>query len=256
MKAKTRVVARGFTLVEMLIVIGIIVVLVALTVTVGLRFRTSSQVNETNNLMTTLNIAMDEWTTESDRALTIGIDGDPTNRSRYDIQSDLVDTFHVAAMLDTMTRSSRVKQLVTSVDDRYLQRIDDTVTPKPLWLRLIDENDPCNAGQGAGYCLNQTKMEYAKAENQGKLIIVDAWGTPLRLVHPGRLWEDGDSEVRDDDGTIRTSRENWYGVPRNRRVVLVSAGPDQKFGDRSALFVTDAFKDSQDNIQSGELVQQ
>ncbi|MCA9295584.1 MAG: prepilin-type N-terminal cleavage/methylation domain-containing protein, partial [Phycisphaerales bacterium] len=132
MTARDTTVRVGFTLVEMLIVIGIIVVLVALTVTVGMRFRTSSQVNETKNLMTTLNVALDEWTTESDRPLTFGIDGDPTNRARYDIQSDLVDTFHVVSMLDTMTRSSRVKQLLTTLDDRYLKRIDESETPKPL----------------------------------------------------------------------------------------------------------------------------
>ena len=59
--------------------------------------------------------------------------------------------------------------------------------------------------------------------------MLDAWGTPIYATHPGRIWTLNDRGP-DPDGTIQTDNEERYGIAPNRRVVFVSAGPDQRFG--------------------------
>ncbi len=55
----------------------------------------------------------------------------------------------------------------------------------------------------------------------------------------------------DPDGTIRTPNEQRYGVARNRRICFVSAGPDQGFGNLTAMPPYPADPDPvRDNIYS------
>jgi len=248
---------RGFTLVEMLIVIAIIIVLVGLTVTAGLRFRTGSQVRETENLLETLNVAVTEWRSERDRSISFGADGEQWDGTsvplaRYDINRDAVDTFHIVELVEVMRQSSRVRELIDTINDRYLHRIDSSETPRPLFLRTVDADDPCGTN-----CLSETNTAYNAMDNQGRIIVLDPWGMPIRIIHPGPLWQSSFTMFdRDDDGTVRTEREDLYGVARNRQVIFVSAGPDRKFGNRTAAPDTEAYQNAQDNIYSGAIVQQ
>jgi hypothetical protein len=34
--------------------------------------------------------------------------------------------------------------------------------------------------------------------------VIDAWDKHMAIVHPGRLWVQGDAAIKDKDGTIRT----------------------------------------------------
>ena len=61
--------------------------------------------------------------------------------------------------------------------------------------------------------------------------LVDTWGNRIAFVFPGRAWRYGvDTSLPDSDGTVRTPFENLLGVCTNRRICLVSAGPDGLFG--------------------------
>ncbi|MEM7227962.1 MAG: prepilin-type N-terminal cleavage/methylation domain-containing protein [Planctomycetota bacterium] len=249
---------RAFTLIEMLIVIGIIVILAALTTTVGLRLLGASEEREAEDLMRVLTVAVDEWELDSQRSLAWGedgLDGDgiAAPRARYEIQSTTMHPFHIVEVVGTLNDNARVKDVVQGINPRYLQQLDDALDPLPNWTRLIDPNDPCAC------TANSIRAEYlARAgEPEEQLTIVDPWGTPLRVIHPGAVYRQGVSFGDPDaDGTLRTPLEDMYGVARNRRLVFISAGPDQKFGDlrenndpESAAFVA-----TQDNLYSGELV--
>ena len=62
-----------------------------------------------------------------------------------------------------------------------------------------------------------------------------------------------DGPDRDDDGTIRTRNEKDYGISPNRRIVFVSAGPDQRFGLPAEFYPLDmqAMREARlDNIYS------
>lgn len=67
--------------------------------------------------------------------------------------------------------------------------------------------------------------------------LVDPWGTTVAVVFPGRAWRESDAGdfsfgVPDEDGTIRTAMENMLGVCRNGNILFVSAGPDGLIGQR------------------------
>ena len=61
--------------------------------------------------------------------------------------------------------------------------------------------------------------------------LLDTWGGRVAFVFPGRAFRYGvDTGLPDADGTVRTPAENILGVCTNRRICLVSAGPDGLFG--------------------------
>jgi hypothetical protein len=64
--------------------------------------------------------------------------------------------------------------------------------------------------------------------------LLDTWGGRIAFVFPGRAYRYGldtvTGTVPDADGTVRTPAENLLGVCTNRRICLVSAGPDGLFG--------------------------
>ena len=106
---------------------------------------------------------------------------------------------------------------------------------------------------------------------------IDPWGQQVLLVFPGRRYYEEDREddydapipgeidafnpdypiALDSDGTIRTPFEQKYGVCRNQKPLMVSAGPDGKFGNRFADpnlggDQQRAYEQSADNIYSYE----
>jgi type II secretory pathway pseudopilin PulG len=73
----------------------------------------------------------------------------------------------------------------------------------------------------------------ANAKDSTRSELVDTWGGRIAFVFPGRAWRYGaepTSSLPDSDGTVRTPAENLLGVCTNRRICLVSAGPDGLFG--------------------------
>jgi hypothetical protein len=63
---------------------------------------------------------------------------------------------------------------------------------------------------------------------------VDTWGNRIAFVFPGRafrpLGDSGPGRLPDADGSVRTPYERVFGVCSNRRICMVSAGPDGLFG--------------------------
>ena len=87
--------------------------------------------------------------------------------------------------------------------------------------------------------------------------VLDAWGTPIRAVHPGSLFIRGvdDEEYLDADGTVNLGNEfsecmveAIYGVAQNRRIYFVSAGPDGLFA--TGDYDNDGDDDVDDNLYS------
>lgn len=88
--------------------------------------------------------------------------------------------------------------------------------------------------------------------------LVDTWGNRILFVFPGRPYRFGvDPGLPDPDGTVRTATENLFGVCANRRICLVSSGPDGLFGIDNEISPnpTQALRDAAraDNIYLYEL---
>ncbi len=246
---------RAFSLVEMLIVIAIIAVLAALTATVGVHFKEKAEIDEVTNLLKKLEVILQEWETRSGRDLMWGTDGDPTLTASYDLQINTPHVFGITELLKTVGKPRQIKDMIGQIKPAFIYKYDKTNIPQsPIWVRAISADDPDpNTGQVQVFYDN-TGNEPKKLED-GDLAILDVWGVPIRIIHPGRVWIDGTDipNDRNDDGTLYTSQEKSYGIAAGRRICFVSAGPDGKFGDFTQPANSDIYKQAADNIYSYEV---
>ncbi|MCH7847528.1 MAG: prepilin-type N-terminal cleavage/methylation domain-containing protein [Planctomycetes bacterium] len=227
----------GFTLIELVVVIGIILLLLGLTLSVGVAVRTQSETRETENVLRLLDTAMQEWERQADRQLTWWQevwpgDKDYLIKDRFDIHSDTVEELIITEMLDVITRPSQIKQIIAQIAPDFIYTYLEGVVPP--WIE----------GQGVLQLPNFL----------GSVTVLDAWGWPIYATHPGRLWRETDvppyAFPRNDDGTIQTYNERTYGVTPNRQVIFVSAGPDGRFGDMSQADGSPDFDLTKDNLYS------
>lgn len=192
----------AFTLVELVVVIGLVVVLAALVLGVGMAVMEGSETRQTNLVLTLLDAAVGEFEATGERQVSFGVDGQPGGNEVYELQhpptvedADLVTlTREYVAVL---ARPAAVREMLAQIDDDFVERI-----------------------QGAG----------------DQMVIKDAWDAPVIAVLAGREWARGfdDPALRDEDGTLRTEIELRFGPARDRRTYFISAGPDGKFGSTDA----------------------
>jgi len=245
---------RGFTMLEIMIVVGIIVILVGIVLAVGATLAASQNIKRTEATMQILESALDEWEALMRRDLTWGIDGVPSNppyESRYDMQEDTMHIFLVSDMLDDVSRSSDIRSMLANIDgERYFQydQVVDTDWLKEGAIASFQATEP---DPQAGSWLAEKNANWVD-----KHTVLDAWDRPIRVIHPGRKWTDGDLLPLDpfsDDGTVQTPLEIVYGSAQSAKPYFVSGGPDGRFGDISAPDGTPMREATRDNIYSYEL---
>ncbi len=199
----TRKSVRGFTLIELVVVISIILLLLGLVMAVGLSARAQAETREMQNILLLVDNAVKEWELVSSRKLSWGKDDPP--EIFYDLLGyvsnveDIDPNDQLDIALKRIKRVDSVNQILANIDSDFLRQVDNGSDPPSLHL-------------------------------------VDPWGKAVCLIHPGRITNPnqpfGDDPLdADSDGTIRTANENIYGLTVNRTLLLVSAGPDGKFGD-------------------------
>lgn len=226
--------SRGFTLIELVVVIAIILLLLGLTLSTGLAIRKQSEVRETKNTLRLLDTAMQEWHRISDRSLSWGINDNPPGAT-YDLQGE-VGRFStppiliITELLEVVNRPELIKNIITHIDSNFMYRYKSG--QYPAWIAPSD----------------QTAMD----DFAGGITVLDAWGWPIYATHPGRVATPDDHQNSDididEDGTVNTFNESRYGTVLNRRVVFVSAGPDGEFGIMIAQ--GQMFEKTKDNIFS------
>ncbi len=201
----------GFTLTELVISIGLILLLAGLGLSVSVAVIEQSERRQTQTVLTLLDTAVKEWELTAERKLSWWNWGDDPGTA--DVRADTEEVLIITEILDVISRSEQVKRIIAGIDPElvYTYRPDTY----PSW--------------------NDTPQERVQQDDLpgGALTILDAWGTPIYATHPGRPWTTADQAKylpRDSDGTIRTRNERRYGIAPNRRVVFVSAGPDRRFG--------------------------
>lgn len=204
--------ARGFTLIELVVVIGLILILVGLTMAVGVAIRAQSETRQTENVLILLDQAVKQWEIAADRQLSWGIEDVPFIGVVYDIGADELAEFQLTQLLGRISTNQSARDILAQIDNDFLQQYDVN------FLKLVD---PWGA--------------------QIYLIHPGRVADPLNF--PG-------DNADDPDGTIRTPYEIQFGVAANRALLFVSAGPDGAFGDLSADADSDDFKQTQDNVYS------
>lgn len=204
---------NAFTLVELIVVIGIIVLLVGVTLSVGTTVIAKSEARQTQSVLQTLDMALAEWELLADRKLSWWNNhNDPYGPQQADMHADTEEILLITELLSIIRRQPAVKQMLASIDPELVHTY--RAGEYPPWLTNPDQ---------------RSEMDQ---RFDGELVVLDAWGTPIYPTHPGRMWQNGDLfGPADPDGTNRSYNEQKYGVAQNRRVRFVSAGPDGKFGD-------------------------
>jgi type II secretory pathway pseudopilin PulG len=222
----------GFTLVELVIVIGIIIILLALTIGVARIVQAQSEVRDTRNTLTLLESALDEWAAVSDRALTWGTDNLPIG-AIYDVRPETTEVFTISELLDTLRKPASVQAILARIEPDFVRTYQGGMLFD--WLTTAERSE-MNNRWGVNHSPSPT-VAASSSSLPPSLAILDAWERPIRAVHPGRVFNSAaaiglpDSGVADEDGTIRTARENAYGIARGRKVYFVSSGPDGVFGN-------------------------
>ena len=152
----------GFTLIEMVVVIGIIALLAALTMGISNSVIRNSQVRQTHDAMKLLALAVDEWELERGRPITfegfVPIDG-----GRYDIYTN-------GEEIDEPSDSSSVNN--DEMQEAMETRIESLV-------ELLLQSEP------ASNILSKISTDLFIEDIHGKLV-VDPWGNPIGVVFPGR----------------------------------------------------------------------
>jgi prepilin-type N-terminal cleavage/methylation domain-containing protein len=223
---------RGFSLLELVIVMGIIVVLASLVMSVAATMAAASEDRELRNAMKLLDNAVAEWERVSDRALTYGIDNPAVGGAKYDIQE----------LPASDVTKSEPKGALRVFSDTFVKYISQNAATQGILKNIDRDLLRQEAGPGAGLIQ----------------VLMDPWDKPIVIVFPGRKWLTTDGApalTRDDDGTLRTEVEKRYGVCKNQKILFVSFGPDERPGDIGETDHTDpAYKDTLDNVYSYEPV--
>lgn len=205
----------GFTMLEVLVVIGIILVLMGLVLAITTNVIEKSERTRTENTLTILDMCMSEWEHVAERKLTYGIADQPTAGSVYELDEAAAPSASTLAAFSIIMKPASVKELLAQVPpDRAKQE-----TGPPVSVRVLD-----------------------------------AWDNQILAIFPGRKWVSGDAGSRDVDGSIRTAHENIYGVAVSGKVYFVSAGPDGKFGSLDPGATAQELSEASDNIASYEVI--
>ena len=210
----------GFTLIEMMIVIGIIALLAALTLGISNIVLQNSEISRTKDTLRLLDMALQEWELEMGRSITYKGAGIPIG-TIYDIDAEYPPPpFTQYAELPDPDFSS------VNAGDIPFETMENRI--EHLFLVLVQS-------EAATEILS--KILPSNFDEDNKNLVVDSWGNAIGIVFPGRPLAGSDliyqwAEDESGDLTIREIAEDGLGSCINLRPYFVSAGPDGMWGYR------------------------
>ena len=214
---------RAFTLLEILIVVGIILILASLVVSVSSALLKRAERSSVENAMATVESALAEYEATVGRPMTYDGATVPLTGAIVDIKEPANPTGLPAN--GTIIGRARGQGIYA------LNLMAQTEATKPMLAGIPtdmyrpDKSNPVYPVSDTTYAPSVTTPANPRGE------LVDTWGNRMVWVFPGRPFRFGvDTGLPDSDGTVRTPVENLFGVCTNRRICLVSAGPDGLYG--------------------------
>lgn len=263
---------RGFTLLEMLVVIGIIVLLASLVLAVSGSVARASEERATRNTLEILNAATEEYERALDRR--VSYQSTATTLAGGNFVADPTTTgfrYEVVASPGTPPAGCGVTAWTTlvmpygSTPPNGLPAYSSAPFKRTASFLWLLSNAPATASilqklpesvfrgiRPATGAVVPTNLKHA----------IDSWDTPIIAVFPGRtansngVTTDPPANV-DKDGTVKCDSE-WGGATtagglgvscKDRRILWVSAGNDARFLDAP---VGNQYKPSADNLYSYE----
>lgn len=221
----------AFTLIEMLVVIGLVVVLGSLTLVVGSAIMTQGKVRNTQAILANLDAALTEFESETgaNPAWTGKGSGVSNPRRRYWPASGYsrggTIRPEVAVFLADAQGIEGVDSIIKAIPpDRMMPRIE-------LYQQYAAEGQQSLTGE-------------VRPEDT-RLTVCDAWGMEILYIHPRNT--ENNPDIGSGDGAIEV-----YGSTVNDRPYFLSAGPDMYYADQ----LTDDERDDKaafDNLYSYEV---
>ncbi len=237
------IIRRAFTVLELVVVIGIILILMALALSVTSAVLASNDRRTTETTFKLLEQAMESWQAQMGREMSYGRRAVPaggggppdytgtTPNVAYDIyELNATSAYIICILLEQLaapgSESADILAKIPGSALRFVPMNGATVLGEPLPATWLPNRMPANA-------LGLIRE------------LVDPWGRRISSCFPGRAAtkaELANPTIYTDanDGSVRTIDEQTIGVCRNRRPYFVSCGPD---GD---------FNTAEDNIYSYE----
>jgi type II secretory pathway pseudopilin PulG len=243
--------ARAFTLLEIMIVIGVILTLMTLVLGVGSALLRNAEKSQVESAMAIMESALNEYEAQMGRQLTfngawnaggtqqifpVGINP-ATGDTLFDVRDAGVppapaNGTNAPVMWAARARGAGVftVNLLRQVD--AVRPIMAGISPGLLRPEPNTPDYPARNIGGTGATLYvPSAKQGAGPRDSTRSEFADAWGNRIAFVFPGRAFRFGsDAGLPDPDGTVRTPYENVFGVCTNRRICLVSAGADGLFG--------------------------
>lgn len=270
---------RAFTLLELLIVIGIIVILASLVLAVSSTVIRASEDRATRNTIEVLNAAVEEYERTAERRITYksglggGFAADPAAVAgyRYDVDGALAPSAAAPfpgsgpAAADLVTTWTVLASPYGSLPGGGLPSYSTSPFRRTAYLIALLSASPSSGAVISK--LPESVFRYVNASTgNGKRMVrhaVDSWDTPIIAIFPGREAVGADvatpalTALVDKDGTIRSDSERAApalgGLQvscKDRRVLFASAGNDSRFTN----FTGGVYTPSTDNLYSYEPV--
>jgi len=273
----------GFSLIELLVVITIIVILASLVLAVSGGVIRASENRATRNTLEILNAATEEYERVMDRRVTYrsstaiagGIAADPAASATavYDINVDLGPNTAIppGSASTGVTGWTSLQQPYSSIPPGPPQAghglpaystLPFRRTATLLWILTQSQASAPIIQRLPDSVLRNIKLGGTSSSNSLLRHCVDSWDTPIIAVFPGREATQAElaaanPNVVDADGTVRCDSEaapaNQGGMVKirckDRRILWVSAGNDTRFNDAP---VSGVARPSSDNIYSYE----
>jgi len=211
-----RTICTGFTLLEIMVAIGIIALLAAITLNLSNSIMRKAEERQTKDVLRLVKLALVEWEIASDGKLTFEdftYVGNCDNCT-FDVENDgslAIPTFGLFGVANGVMQ--------TAMENRMQQTL--------AVIRQIESSD--------NILLELTGDNFIE-DTEGARILVDSWGTPIGVIFPGRYYADTSefesAEDESGDLTIRDQAEDGLGSCMNKEPIFVSAGPDRTWGYR------------------------
>lgn len=251
---------RAFTVLELVVVIGIILILMSLALTVSSAVLAANDRRSMDSTFRLLDAAIESWESQMGREFSFGrrvnppgtpvapdFTLSPTGPNKFfDFYEENFNTaYAICVVLERLSANPESAEIISRIPGSALRFVQiagpNTAEPLPTnWIQATAQADP-----------NQMPAYSAVRE------ILDPWGrriivafagraaTPTEVAAANLVVPPGIPPIDREDGSVRTMDEFSMGVCKNRKMCFISRGPDHDDDPNDTLA---------DNIFSYELL--